>query len=194
MHSDAHLIQASIQGDDNAFKTLVKKYESRIAATVIGMLGPGREAEDVAQETFIRFYTSLKQFKGKSSVITYLTRIAINLSFNELKRRKRRRMRFRHSVSDTDIDLPDPDTREYDDEGEIVHRAIQQLTPEFRSVIVLRFMEAYSIKEIAEILKIPQGTVLSRLARAQKKLKPLLAPILGENHVKQSGRSFAQIA
>lgn len=92
--SDEKLIEAILAGNDNAFKEIVRRYEARVAATVFGMLGKCAEAEDVGQETFIRFYNSLKNFRGDSAVGTYLTRIAINLSLNELKRRKRSSMFF----------------------------------------------------------------------------------------------------
>ena len=90
MASDEQLVDAARGGDKDAFKELVGRYERRIATTVIGMLGHCAEADDVGQETFIRFYRALHSFRGESSVGSYLTRIAINLSLNELKRRKRR--------------------------------------------------------------------------------------------------------
>lgn len=152
-----------------------------MAATVIGMLGRCPEAEDVGQETFIRFYQSLEKFRGDSSVGTYLTRIAINLSLNELKRRRRKQMLFEAKSSVEEFDIPDTETpNAYDDEKEIVQRAIEKLEPKFRSVIVLRLMDGYSTKETAEILNLPTGTVLSRLTRAQKKLKHILSPYFGE--------------
>jgi len=189
--TDAQLIQASLEGNDNAFKTLVQKYESMVAATVIGMLGHCPEAEDVGQETFIRFYRSLDKFRGDSSVGTYIIRIAMNLSLNALKQRKIHRMRFWYPREKQELPIQDPDSHEYDDVNEIVGKAIQKLSPEFRSVIVLRFSKEHSIKEIAEILQIPQGTVLSRLSRAQKKLKVILEPILGEDDDKKNDRSAA---
>jgi len=179
--TDDELIAASKTGDDNAFKELVKRHESRVAATVTGMLGKCPEAEDVGQETFIRFYKSLKSFQGNSSVGTYLTRIAINLSFNELKKRKRRSLLFLSKTEEEEFDIPDEDNQsQYFEDKELIQRAIQQLDAKFRSVIVLRLMDGYSTAETAEILKLPVGTVLSRLARAQKKLKELLSPYVGD--------------
>ena len=107
----------------------------------------------------------------------------MNLSLNELKRRKRRSFLFlKPSNSDEqEFDVPDDSAgNEYSDEKEIVQNAIQKLKPEFRSVIVLRLMDGYSTAETAEILNLPMGTVLSRLARGQKKLKELLSPLMGE--------------
>lgn len=179
--NDAQLIQATLAGNEHAFKELVQRYESRVAATVFGMLGKCPEAEDVGQETFIRFYHSLKNFRGESGVGTYLTRIAINLSLNELKRRKRRSLIFFRKKDEEHRDIEDETaTKPAGDEKEIVRRAIQKLDPKYRSVIVLRLLDGYSTAETAQILNVPPGTVLSRLARGQQKLKQILTPQLGE--------------
>jgi len=85
---DLDLVNEILKGNQQAFVILVKKYESMIAKVSFGMLGNEADAEDVGQETFIRFYRSVKQFKGDSSLGTYLSRIAINLSLNALKKRK----------------------------------------------------------------------------------------------------------
>ena len=181
--TDEELVLAAKVGDADAFKELVKRYEPRVAATVIGMLGKCPEADDVGQETFIRFYYGLKKFRGDSSVATYLTRIALNLSMNELKRRKRKDSLFIKKTKNPDENFIVPDTIcsiEHEEEKFFVLKAIQQLEPKFRSVVVLRLIEGYSTDETAKILKIPLGTVLSRLARAQKKLKDLLTHYMEE--------------
>ena len=190
---DAQLIQASIQGNENAFKMLVERYQSQVAAAVIGMLGPGQEAEDTGQETFIRFYQNLRQFRGDSSVATYLTRIAMNLSLNKLKKKRKMQSRFRKPLENFEQTIADPDFKSYDNTKELIQQALDQLKPEFRSVIVLRFFQEYSIREISEVLKIPQGTVLSRLARAQKKLHDILAPIFGEYDEEKNLQSAAEV-
>ena len=87
--SDLELTRRARDGDDHAFRELVDRYESRVAATVVGMLGPGPDAEDVGQETFIRFHAALGRFRGEAALGTYLTRIAINLSLNASKRRQK---------------------------------------------------------------------------------------------------------
>jgi RNA polymerase sigma-70 factor (ECF subfamily) len=178
--TDEELVSRAREGDDEAFGDLVRRYESLVAGTVIGMLGRCPEADDVGQETFLRLYRSLKKFRGESTLGTYLTRIAINLSLNELKRRRRRTKQFFQTPVDEIHDLPDENaTAEPDEDKEIVHRAIGKLEPKFRSVIVLRLIDGYSTEETANILNIPIGTVLSRLSRAQKKLKTLLEPYYG---------------
>lgn len=179
------MVEAAQNGNNDAFKILMEMYEPKVAATIIGMLGKCSEAEDIGQETFMRFYKSLKRFKGESSVGTYLIRIAINLSINELKRRQRRAKFFLVS-SKPEIEMesfpakpsllsPNPEEEET---KVIVRQAIQQLAPKFRSVIVLRLIDGYSTNETARILKLPIGTVLSRLARGQMKLKKILGPSL----------------
>jgi len=177
--TDLQLIDRARQGDPDSFKEIVRRYEQRVAATVISMLGHCPEADDVGQETFIRFYKALRDFRGDSSVATYITRIAINLSLNELKRRKRRMLFFPQSTDSVKniVDETEPEDVAL---KKIVNNAIQQLEPMFRTVLVLRLVDGYSTKETADILNIPEGTVLSRLARAQKKLKTILSPYVGE--------------
>ena len=177
---DEELIRDAREGDNRAFKELVRRYESVVAATVIGMLGNCAEAEDVGQETFIRFYKALKNFRGDSSVKTYLTRIAINLSLNEIKRRKRKRLMFSQKPVEEFHDMADPRTRtEEGIDPEIVQRAVRELDDDFRSVVVLRLIDGYSTAETADILEIPLGTVLSRLSRAQKRLREALPHVYG---------------
>src|SRR5689334_7387911 len=112
--TDAELIARARAGDDRAFAVLVDRYERAVAATVIGMLGPGDDADDVGQETFIRFHRALGNFRGESSLKTYLVHIAMNLSLNALKRRRRSVLRFvsRDEQNDGEgdplVQLPDP--------------------------------------------------------------------------------------
>ena len=178
--TDEELINRAREGDNEAFRELVRRYESLVAGTVIGMLGKCPEADDVGQETFIRLYRSLKKFRGESKLGTYLTRIAINLALNELKRRKRRSKLFFRKPVEEIHDIADQSAGAgIDEDGEIVRRAIGKLDEKFRSVIVLRLIDGYSTEETARILKVPAGTVLSRLSRAQQKLKELLTPYYG---------------
>ena len=178
--TDEELVIAARDGDDDAFKELVVRFEPVVARTVIGMLGDCAEAEDVGQETFIRFYKALPRFRGESSVKTYLTRIAMNLSLNELKRRKRRLGRFTGKPVDEYHDLADEkQERGKDVDKERVWMAIGELEDKFKSVVVLRLIDGYSTEETARILNIPLGTVLSRLSRGQKRLRELLEPHIG---------------
>jgi len=184
--TDAELIARARSGDDGAFAVLVDRYERAVAATVIGMLGAGDDADDVGQETFIRFHRALGSFRGESSLKTYLVHIAMNLSLNALKRRRRSVLRFVSRDSESDdgdplVDLPEPrvgpegdvDTKELQ---LLVRAAVRRLGEKHRAVVVLRMFHEYSTKEAAEILGVPEGTVLSRLSRAMKELESLLRP------------------
>jgi RNA polymerase sigma-70 factor (ECF subfamily) len=172
--TDSQVIREVLDGNDSAFRMLVQRYESQVASTVIGMLGNCPEADDVGQETFIRFYNALTNFRGDSQVSTYLTRIAINLSLNELKRRKRRFGLFINQDENSPEIADDSDQAEKDTQKELIHKALEKLDLDFRTVTVLRLIDGYSTAETAKILQLPQGTVLSRLSRAQKKLKDIL--------------------
>src|SRR5689334_17763612 len=178
--TDAELIARARAGDDRAFAVLVDRYERAVAATVIGMLGPGDDADDVGQETFIRFHRALAKFRGESSLKTYLVHIAMNLSLNALKRRRRSVLRFVSRDESGDegdplVDLPEP---RGGPDGEVdavelqvlVRSAVRRLGEKHRTVVVLRLFHDYSTRETAEILGVPEGTVLSRLSRAMREL------------------------
>ncbi len=170
-------MEAARRGDDNAFEQLIEQYEPRVAATITGMLGHCSETEDIGQETFVKFYQALNSFRGDASVGTYLVRIAINLSLNEIKRRKRnnRRFGFLGPAQLEEVADKNATTATANNETQLtIHRGLQELKPKYRSVIVLRLMDGYSTKETAEILNLPMGTVLSRLARGQMKLKEII--------------------
>ena len=179
-YSDKILLDKCKQGNQQAFRQLVERHEQQVRATVIGMLGNQPVSMDVAQEVFIRFYKSINDFRGDAKLSTYLTRIAINLSLNELKRQQRQNNRFTFfSDYENPIQLEDTSVNpEKQDTKELVHKALQLLDPDFRSVVVLRMIDGYSVKEAAEILQLPQGTIASRLARGQKKLKEILSKFL----------------
>lgn len=176
MHSDVELVSKARSGDLGAFKELVIRHEGKVAGVVRSMLGPTAEAEDVGQEVFIRFYGALSKFRGEAAVSTYLTRIAINLSLNELKKRKRSSSLIRPEEHGAHVAAGD-DRR---DLKEMIDVELDRLDPEFRAVVTLRLIEGYSTEETADILSIPLGTVLSRLARAQQKLRKGLSAHLKE--------------
>lgn len=176
LHSDDKLlINWTVEGDSSAFGEIVRRYESMVARTVISMLGNVQQADDVGQDTFIRLYRSLSEFRGESKLSTYVQRIAINLSLNELKRRKKFVSIFSRSDNDSmefGKDLPDQSSLDDDmDLKEILSLAIERLPLEFKTVVVLRLVQGYSTKETAKILELPLGTILSRLSRAREYLQ-----------------------
>lgn len=173
---DAVLIARSRSGDERAFATLVRRHQGVVERLVARMLGAGDEMEDVCQETFIRFHGALDQFRGDAAVGTYLSRIAMNLSLNSLRRRRWQLSRFlRHDVEPFALhEEPASDTGDPAVAGErheALHAALGRLDPKHRAVVVLRMLENRSTQETAEVLGIPAGTVMSRLARALEKLQ-----------------------
>jgi RNA polymerase sigma-70 factor (ECF subfamily) len=170
---EALLVQLVKQGEEAALAELIRRYRRMVARVVIGMLGDTPEADDVGQETFIRFWNSIETYRHDAKVSTFLTRIAINLSINELKRRKRRLewvgVLYENEgnlIKDNDIDAYGQS-----DEQERITKALAEIEPDHRKVVILRLVEGYSTKETALMLDIPLGTVLSRLSRALEKLR-----------------------
>jgi len=185
--SDQQLVERVQAGDKTAFDLLVRKYQHRVLKLVSRFVSDAAEAEDVAQEAFLKAYRALASFRGDSAFYTWLYRIAINTAKNALVSNRRRPVDF-------DLDLQDPE--QYDrharlKEGDtpegvllteeirsVVEKAMEQLPEDLRTAIVLRELEGLSYEEIAEAMDCPVGTVRSRIFRAReaidKKLKPLL--------------------
>jgi len=183
---DADLLAAARHGNSEAFRSLVDRYQAVVASVVIGMLGAGDDADDVGQETFIRFHGALDRFRGEAELGTYLRRIAMNLSLNALKRRRKFRLRL-VSRDQSEEAVDEPPVQAYDAERterhHLVRAAVARLNEKHRAVVVLRVLEERSTSETADILRVPAGTVMSRLARGLDELEALLAPyVLGEAH------------
>jgi len=173
--NDKEVIEKVLNGNHELFGVIIKKYEKSVASTIKGMLGDCPEAEEVGQDTFIRCFQSLNKFRGDSSLKTYLIRIALNLSLNEIKKRKRMmnrtsRLEDFNQVADKVEDI----AHERNDLRDLIHKSLERLEPKQRSVLVLRIIEGYSTKETAKILGVPVGTVLSRLYRAQENMRIIL--------------------
>jgi RNA polymerase sigma-70 factor (ECF subfamily) len=181
--TDIELIESIRNGNQYAFTEVVNRYKSTINRTISGMIGKCDEVDDIGQEVFIRFFNSINKFRGESALSTYLTRIAINLSLNEIKRRKLRNLLSIENLLSSGGDIEDKSAGNNNDDKEIINNAIQKLSAKYRSVLVLRLIDSYSTEETAKILNLPAGTVLSRLARAQIKLKEYLEPYF-QNHEK----------
>ena len=176
-HKDENeLVTASLNGDKNAFGEIVKRYQGMVARTVKGMLGDSVFSEDIGQEVFIKLYYSLSEFRGEAKLSTYIQKIAVNLTLNEIKRRKRFFTMFSQRGNNEmhEYDVADHSSEEKNEATEIVGKALKRMDPKFRIIVTMRMMQGYSTKETAEILDLPLGTVLSRLSRAQGQLKEIL--------------------
>lgn len=173
---EKELINASLSGDKRAFGEIVTRYQRMVARTVKGMLGDSVFAEDIGQEVFIKLYNSLQEFRGESKLSTYIQKIAVNLTLNEIKRRKRFFSMFSQKGNNEmfEFEVADSDTEERKEASEIVNKALLAMDPKFRIILTMRMLQGYSTKETAEILDLPLGTVLSRLSRAQEQLRNIL--------------------
>jgi RNA polymerase sigma-70 factor, ECF subfamily len=173
---EKELVKAFLEGDERAFGEIVNRYQRMVARTVKGMLGDSVFAEDIGQEVFVNLFYSLREFRGESKLSTYIQKIAVNLTLNEIKRRKRFFSMFSHKANNEmhEFEIADHDTEERKEASEIVNRALLAMDPKFRIVVTMRMLQGYSTKETAEILDLPVGTVLSRLSRAQEQLRNIL--------------------
>jgi RNA polymerase sigma-70 factor (ECF subfamily) len=185
--TDHELVRRVQAGDQSAFNLLVLKYQHRVLKLVGRFVNDAAEAEDVAQEAFLKAYRALASFRGDSAFYTWLYRIAINTAKNALVSQRRRPVDFDLDLQDPDqydrhAKLKEADTPEgvllTDEIRAVVEEAMAQLPEDLRTAIVLRELEGLSYEEIAEAMDCPVGTVRSRIFRAReaidKKLKPLL--------------------
>jgi RNA polymerase sigma-70 factor (ECF subfamily) len=170
-----------------AFEPLVEKYRQRVWRLAYQVLRDREEAWDVAQEAFIRAYQSLPTFRGQSAFYTWLFRITVNLATDRIRQRAARGRAFgTEQVTENELEtrLADDVSRRPDDEAirqeerERIARTLDALPPNFRTIIMLSDIEGLSYREIAEVLDIPMGTVMSRLHNARKRLRAILRPLL----------------
>jgi len=173
---DDELVKAALEGDKRAFGEIVTRYQNMVARTVKGMLGDTVFSEDIGQEVFVKLFYSLPDFRGEAKLSTYIQKIAVNLTLNEIKRRKRFFSMFSQKGNDEmhEFEVPDYETEERRDASELVNKALMKMDPKFRVIVAMRMLQGYSTKETAEILDLPLGTVLSRLSRAQEQIKSIL--------------------
>ena len=178
--ADLSLVRRVQAGERAAYDLLVLKYQHKVVKLVMRYVRNPADAEDVAQEAFIKAYRALPQFRGDSAFYTWLYRIAINTAKNALVSRERNPGGYEldaHSQdegSDMSVRLKDPDTPEglalSEEIRSIVHAAIDALPEDLRTAIVLRELEGLSYEEIAATMNCPVGTVRSRIFRARESI------------------------
>ncbi len=183
---DLTLVQRVQQGDRRAFDQLVLRYQHKVLKLVMRYMRNHAEAEDIAQEAFLKAYRAIHSFRGDSAFYTWIYRIAINTAKNALVAAKRRPL-------DYDLDLQDPEQNERngrlrdeatpesllltDEIRQTVDAAIGALPEDLRRAVVLREYEGLSYEEIAAVMGCPVGTVRSRIFRAREAIDRQLRPV-----------------
>lgn len=197
--SDRMLVARTVAGDDRAFELLVIKYQRRIQRLIGRMVRDVDLIEDIAQETFIRAYRALHQFRGDAQFYTWLYRIAVNTAKKALMELKRdptvSEAAFRNSddedeTSRSGIEPIADETPESvlaaKEIGAMVNAAMDALPPDLREALVLREIEGLSYEEIAMAMNCPIGTVRSRIFRAREAVSVRIRPLLE----KQTGKRW----
>lgn len=180
------MIGQVLSGDSAAFGEIVERHEDRLYNTIYRLVGSADDARDLLQDTFVKAYEKLDDFRGGSSLYTWLFRIAVNTSLSHRRRRKWVQMGAPagdddpnpgNAVADTAADDPADPLIAAETET-LVQEAINSLDDEHRTVVVLRDIQHCDYHEIADILEVPPGTVKSRLHRARMMLRERLEPLL----------------
>jgi RNA polymerase sigma-70 factor, ECF subfamily len=190
--ADALLVERAKRGEVSAFEMLVVKYQRRIERLIGRMVRDSDLVQDIAQETFIRAYRALPQFRGESAFYTWLYRIAVNTAKKALVEKKRDPVVFEGALVSTEEgeepsrvenELTDGETPETvlasRQVAATVNAAIDALSEDLRQAIVLREIEGLSYEEIADVMNCPIGTVRSRIFRAREAIAVKLRPLLG---------------
>ena len=185
--SDLVLVKRVQRGDKSAFDLLVRKYQHKVVKLVLRYVRNPAEAEDIAQEAFIKAYRALPQFRGDSAFYTWMYRIAINTAKNSLASRDRSPIAYDLDLTDPEeshsvqTKLQDPDTPEgmalTEEIRGIVNSAIEALPEELKTAIVLRELDGLSYEEIAAAMECPVGTVRSRIFRAREAIDKRLREV-----------------
>ncbi|MDD5124428.1 RNA polymerase sigma factor RpoE [Methylovulum sp.] len=186
-HLDEDLVTRVQQGDKKAYDLLVIKYQHKIVQLVNRYLKDPSEAQDVAQEAFIKAYRAIGSFRGDSTFYTWLYRIAINTAKNYLVSRSRRSSQYEVDIQDAEAIENAPQLQGIDTPERLlmneeivkaIRSAIENLPDEMRTAIMLREFEGMSYEEIAEAMECPVGTVRSRIFRAREAIDNKLNPLL----------------
>lgn len=183
--TDQQLVKRVQQGDKRAFDLLVLKYQHKILSIIGRFVKDQAEVQDVAQETFIKAYRALGNFRGESAFYTWVYRIAINTAKNYLVSKGRRppsadvdEAEF-YSGSEYLKDVSTPENQLMRDQlKDVIFKAIKDLPEDLRTAVTLREMEGLSYEEIAEVMDCPVGTVRSRIFRAREFIEKQMSPLL----------------
>lgn len=181
---DEELVRAAGHGDRTAFAALVERHQSRVYRTLYQVVGHDQDAQDLTQDVFLKLYRSLELYRGEAAFTTWLHRLTINLALDWLRARKRRPLQVPLEPPTEESDGP---VRELRSEGltpeeetvrserhEELRRAIMNLGPDYREVVMLYHFQHLSYQQIADRLGVPPRTVETRLYRAKRYLREAL--------------------
>ena len=185
---DLTLVKRVREGDQRAFKTLVERYQRKVYAVALGMLRNKEDSMDVSQEAFIKVYKYLDHFKGDSSFYTWLYRITVNICIDVIRKRnasKGEQVEFDETVQmdATEANIgalgsrlgTNPQKAALRKElAEKIQEALEQVPEKHRAILLLREVEGMSYEDLARTLKVPKGTVMSRLFHARLKVQQIL--------------------
>jgi RNA polymerase sigma-70 factor, ECF subfamily len=170
-----YVIRQFNDGDPSQFGWIVLKYQDKIYNLCRYLLGNPLDAEDAAQDVFIKAYRKLKDFRPESSLYSWLYRIAVNTCLDHKRKFRPEPFKDQSPAEDLPSAEPSPERRYQSKEiGQAIQRALEQLSKKSRAVIVLKEVEGLSYEEIAEVLKTSIGTIKSRISRAREDLRQLL--------------------
>jgi RNA polymerase sigma-70 factor (ECF subfamily) len=173
---DNELAVSALNGNERDFREIISRFRPRILSICLRMLKNSTEATEAAQDTFVKIYFHLRDYDPEKDFASWAASIAINECRDRLRKRSRFSQTFRE-LTDRDVDLAQPQAdTDYESKRrvQLVEKAIEELPEKLKEVLVLKAYSEYSYEEIAEILKIKTGTVMSRLFRARKKLTEIL--------------------
>jgi RNA polymerase sigma-70 factor, ECF subfamily len=172
---DIALVTRCKSGDHSAFEQLVLKYQDRVYNLCRHMLQDAEDAQDAAQDAFLKAYGALKNFDPEASLYTWLHRIAINTCLDYNKKSRPEPFKEESTIEDLPSSLPSPEQLYQSKEtGRAIETALRKLPKKLRAVIVLKEIEGLPYDEIAEVLHTSVGTVKSRISRAREELRRLL--------------------
>jgi len=174
VQTDIELIEGCKRGDMTAFKQLYERHKLKMYTIALKMHGNREDAEDSIQEAFVLLYKKLNTFRGKSAFSTWFYRIVVNTCLNKLRKKKEK---LKLDLHDSSPEIPQEDGRNGDVSLKaLLDTEIKNLSPGYRAVFVLYEVEGFTHREIAEILKINEGTSKSQLHAAKLYLRKRLEP------------------
>jgi RNA polymerase sigma-70 factor (ECF subfamily) len=181
---EAGLVEAAQRGDQAAFAEIVRHFQRAVYRVAYGLTRNAADADDLAQETFVRAYRAIGRFRAGEPLYPWLARIAVNQAYSLHRRRKRRPESSIEPLVEAGRQFAmnaDPaDHAEVAERHRQLQSAFAELSPEHQAVLTLRVVEGMSYDEIAESVGVPSGTVMSRLSRARAELKARLKARTGE--------------